>query len=107
MKNLNEIQENIKKLCVDYNMIATNEIRIMDLVSEVGELSKEIIKSTDYGKKEFIITENTESEIGDVFFALITIANQLNISLEKALDKVIIKYKKRFEINNSFGSKKE
>jgi len=101
---MKEIQEKIKKFCKDKNLDSTLEIKVLDLVSEVGEVSKEIIKGTNYGKKDFKITENTESEIGDVLFSLITIANQLDVDLEIALEKVLEKYQKRFEIKKEIRS---
>jgi NTP pyrophosphatase (non-canonical NTP hydrolase) len=101
---MKEIQEKINKFCKDKNLDSTLEIKVLDLVSEVGEVSKEIIKGTDYGKKDFKITENTESEIGDVLFSLITIANQLDVDLEIALEKVLEKYQKRFEVKKGIGS---
>ncbi len=101
---MEDIQEKVKKFCKEKNLESTLEIRMLNLVSEVGELSKEVIKGTNYGKKDFKITENTESEIGDVFFVLITLANDLNIDLEKALEKVLEKYQKRFEVKKEIGS---
>ncbi|MDD4049582.1 MAG: MazG nucleotide pyrophosphohydrolase domain-containing protein [Candidatus ainarchaeum sp.] len=101
---MKKIQEKINKFCKDKNLDSTLEIKVLDLVSEVGEVSKEIIKGTDYGKKDFKITENTKSEIGDVLFSLITIANQLDVDLEIALEKVLEKYQKRFEVKKGIGS---
>jgi NTP pyrophosphatase (non-canonical NTP hydrolase) len=101
---MKKIQEKINTFCKDKNLDSTLEIKVLDLVSEVGEVSKEIIKGTDYGKKDFKITENTESEIGDVLFSLITIANQLDVDLEIALEKVLEKYQKRFEVKKGIGS---
>lgn len=94
---MKDIQEKIKKFCKEKNLESTLEIRTLDLVSEVGELSKEIIKGTNYGKKNFSKTENTEMEIGDVIFSLTVLANELNVDLEKSLDMALEKYKKRLE----------
>lgn len=78
--------------------------RMLDLVSEVGELSKEILKSTDYGKKEFASTESWAEEVGDAFFSLICIANSTGVDLEQSLSQVLDKYQKRIEITQSAGS---
>ena len=71
----------------------------MDLVSEVGEVAKEVLKMTEYGTKPLQFREEIISEIGDVFYSLITVANYFNINLEEALEMVIKKYKQR--INKS------
>ena len=97
---MNEIQEKVNEMIKRYNLESTNEIRFIDLTSEVGELGKEILKGNDYGRKDFCNTDNVESEIGDVLFSLICIANGMNISLEKALENILKKYENRFMIKN-------
>lgn len=101
---MNEIQEKVNEMIKRYNLESTNEIRFIDLASEVGELGKEILKGNDYGKKDFCKTDNVESEIGDVLFSLICIANGMNISLGKAIEKVLKKYENRFLNNGNIGS---
>ena len=71
--------------------------RMLDLVSEVGELSKEILKGSNYGSTSLKSTEDWEEEIGDVYFSLLSLANSTEVSLVKALDKVIYKYEVRLE----------
>ena len=44
------------------------QIRYIDLVSEIGELGKEIIKSTNYGKTPHSSNESTAEEMGDCLF---------------------------------------
>ena len=101
---MNSIQEEVNKLIKKYNLESSVEIRFIDLISELGELGKEILKGNDYGKKDFCNTENLESEIGDTFFSLICVANGLNIDLKKALDSVLAKYENRFVNNGNIGS---
>ena len=90
-------------MCIK-SLESSTEIRFIDLVSELGELGKEILKGNDYGKKEFCITDNLESEIGDVLFSLICVANGLNIDLKSALDGVLEKYEERFSKKGNIGS---
>ena len=101
---MNSIQEKVNELIKKYNLESSVEIRFIDLISELGELGKEILKGNDYGKKEFCNTENIESEIGDTFFSLICVANGLNIDLQSALDNVFNKYENRFSNNGNIGS---
>ena len=93
---MRDIQEKVNDLIKKYDLESSLEIRYIDLVSEVGELGKEILKGNDYGKKDFCNTENLESEIGDVLFSLVCIANGSNIDLQDAFYKVLKKYKERF-----------
>ena len=66
------------------------------IIEEVGELSK-ILQHIEgsRAKKERPNFEKLEEEIGDVFFALICLANVYKISLSEAIIKTVEKYKKR------------
>ena len=44
--------------------------RLLDLISEVGELAKEALQATDYGKTAFHTTPDWEQELGDTLFSL-------------------------------------
>ena len=52
---MNSIQEEVNELIKKYNLESSVEIRFIDLISELGELGKEILKGNDYGKKEIIL----------------------------------------------------
>ena len=101
---MNSIQEKVDELIKKYNLESSVEIRFIDLISELGELGKEILKGNEYGKKDLSNTENLESEIGDTFFSLICVANGLNIDLQNALDNVLNKYENRFSNKGNIGS---
>lgn len=87
------IDEWIKKYGVRY----FNELTNMVILSEeVGELAK--LMARKYGEQSFKI-EKTEEEIkeeisdemADIMFVLICLANQMDIDLEKAIQKNIDK----------------
>lgn len=78
--------------------------RVLDLVSEVGELAKETLNGTEYGQREFEVPPMWESEVGDVLYSLITLANATDIDLGHALDRALEKYTKRIERAGGPGS---
>ena len=80
--------------------------RLLDIQSELGELSKEILKNTNYGKNDFYVSNDFIMEFGDTLYSLICLANETNINMEKALDDALLKYKKRFEQKGNAGSGK-
>lgn len=80
------------------------EARILDLVSEIGELAKEVLKGSDYGASEYTQTSKWEDELADIFFSLICLANSTNINLEDALEKSITKYQQRLNETGEPGS---
>ena len=101
---MKDIQERVKNYIKKYNLESSTEIRFIDLVSEVGELGKEILKGNDYGKKDYCNTDNLKSEVGDVLFSLICIANGLNVDLKQSLEEVLTKYEDRFSKKGNIGS---
>ena len=78
--------------------------RMLDIESEVGELAKEVLKSTKYGTKEFNKTEDFELELGDVLYSILSLADETGVDANVALDKVLAKYRKRIENNDNMGS---
>lgn len=102
--NLSQIQGMVNEFTSGKNMNSSVSIRIIDLASEVGELSKEVLKGTNYGGKNFEKTKEWQSEIGDVLFSLICIANQTDTNLEDSLNYVLNKYEKRFTSKGDLGS---
>jgi len=75
---------------------------LAQMVEEVGELSREL--NNRYGprvKKSPEDTADIGSEIGDIIFAVICIANLHNINLDevwkKKMDKCYVRDKNRFE----------
>ena len=101
---MKEMQEKVKELTLKYNLGGDVDVKFIDLTSEVGELGKEILKGNDYGTKKFEKTDNISSELGDVLFSLICVANELNIEMDEALRIVLDKYEKRFEEKSNIGS---
>lgn len=99
-----QLQEMVKNFSKEKKLNNTVEMRLLDLVSEVGELAKEVLKGTNYGDQPFKITDNLTSEIGDVLFTLICIANETNIDLESSLLEVLDKYNKRYNQKGNLGS---
>ena len=92
---MKKLQEKVKKFCKTYNLDRPVEYRVLDTMSELGEVAKEILKMSDYGQKPVKYKEEIKSELGDLFYSLITIANSFDIDLEDALNIVLEKYEKR------------
>jgi len=101
---LSNLQEKINKFTKDKGLNSNVNVRIIDLASEIGELSKEVLKGTNYGNEQFRKTKEWESEIGDVLFSLICLANETDTSLEECLGYVLVKYERRFDNTGYLGS---
>ncbi|QWB95167.1 nucleotide pyrophosphohydrolase [Mycoplasmatota bacterium] len=101
---LDELQLLIKTFVETRQIDTSVSNRMLDVLSEAGELSKEVLKSTDYGKKSFELTQAFVEEFGDVFFSLICLANRVDINIEDMIDQALIKYHKRFLEHQHIGS---
>lgn len=80
------------------------EIRMLDIASEAGELSKEVIKSTSYGERPFRVTNGLEMELGDLLYSTISFALETGIDPNEAVEKVINKYENRMNAKGNIGS---
>ena len=99
-------QKEVASFVEDNELVTTLKVRLLDLVTEIGELSKEYIKGSNYGQESFRPTIDWTNELGDTFFSLIYVANSTNINLEVALKEALYKYKQRLAIKGDLGSGK-
>ena len=79
-------------------------IRYADVMSEMGELGKELLLSSHYGAKPFQPTDNLAKELGDVIFALSLLANALKLDLDECFEITMDKYNKRYKESGQIGS---
>ena len=94
---MKKIQKKIKEFCKNNNMESPVEHRLLDTMSELGEVAKEILKMSNYGRGPIKYRKELKNELGDVLFSLITVANTFNVDLEEALQQVLKKYKQRLK----------
>ena len=97
-------QKKVAEFLKKHQLEASVEARLIDLLAEVGEVAKETLKGSDYGKGNFHQTPAWEEELGDVFFSLVCLANSTDVDLEKALENALAKYEKRLGEKGDAGS---
>jgi len=100
---LREQQEKVEKFIEENNLEGTPAFRILDLLAEVGEIASDAAKSADYGMNEEDL-EVKKDEIGDAFFSLFAVANDLGVDAEEALNRSLEKYEARISDSGSPGS---
>ena len=98
------MQNIVKEFLDNHNLYCGETIRYIDLSSEIGELGKEIIKSTNYGKQQYSENESTFEEMGDCLFSILALCAELEIDAEKALRYALEKYQKRLGLNGTISS---
>ena len=89
-------QAQVTRFVQQYQLETDVATRYVDLVSEVGELGKEILESTRYGKADYQPGAGATMELGDCLFSLLALAHQMGIDSEAALAGALEKYEQRF-----------
>lgn len=96
-------QERVAAFIAEHELETPPEYRLLDLVSEIGEVAKDAAESTDYGETPADLDINAD-EIGDVLFALLAVAESADIDASAALDEALAKYEERLDTRGSAGS---
>lgn len=77
--------------------------RLLDLVSELGELAKDANTSTAYGADPDALAVS-EDELGDALFALLALCDELDVDAGDALETALTKYEGRLDDDGTPGS---
>jgi len=91
---IQELQKKIDNWIKKYGVRYFSELTNMVLLTEeVGELSRHIARK--YGEQNYKKKVNSKKlikeEIGDIFFVLVCLCNQMNIDLEECISNSISK----------------
>ncbi|MFW5935461.1 MAG: MazG nucleotide pyrophosphohydrolase domain-containing protein [Halolamina sp.] len=79
------------------------DYRLLDLAAEVGEVAADAAESSEYGHSPASLSV-PEDELGDALFALLALADELNIDAGDALETSLSKYETRIENGGDAGS---
>ena len=99
---LSKLQKEVKEVTKNLDLANTPELCGLDFASEVGEVAKEILELTNYGKREHIYNSDLARELGDSLYSLIALANIYDIDLEEQLHNSLEKYKIREQKRKDF-----
>lgn len=102
--DFNVIQKDIEEFVELHNLNTTIPLRILDVITELGELSKEFLIQLDYKDGRIVKSSEIIGELGDVFFSLICVANSLKINIEESINIALTKYRDRMNEKSSIGS---
>ena len=98
------MQQKVQAFLEAFQLQCPIESRYIDLVSEIGELGKEILQSTNYGKNDFAPRAALQEEMGDCLFSLLALCEALHLDSGSALQSVLDKYRKRLLEKGHAGS---
>ncbi|MFQ3293124.1 MAG: NTP pyrophosphatase (non-canonical NTP hydrolase) [Halobacteriales archaeon] len=98
-----DAQDRVATFVTDNDLEAPPAYRLLDLTSELGEVAEEMNESTTYGTNPEALAV-AEDEIGDALFALLALAEQVDVDAEAALATALEKYETRIESTGGAGS---
>jgi NTP pyrophosphatase (non-canonical NTP hydrolase) len=88
-------QAKVKEFTKIHNLTSSPAVAMLDLLSELGEVAKDILRSSDYKTDLSCKEPQAWDELGDVFYSLLTLANELNYNIDHGLDIALSKYRNR------------
>ena len=90
----------------NHNLDHEPSVYALDLVSELGEVAKEILLATNYGKRPFRgATSTLSGELGDALYSLCQLATAAGVDLDEAFTATLQKYEQRWQDDKQIGSK--
>jgi NTP pyrophosphatase (non-canonical NTP hydrolase) len=82
---VHELQQYVAETADRLGLHATPATLLLDLQAKVGALAEEVIRATEHGRRPFRPTRDWEAQLGDVAFALITLADQTGVDTGQAV----------------------
>jgi NTP pyrophosphatase (non-canonical NTP hydrolase) len=79
-------------------------VHALDLSSEVGELAKEVLLATDYGRRPARFRPELANEIGDVLYSLLALAEVCGVDAGQALRAALKRYEGRLAVRGAASS---
>ena len=97
-------QTKAAKFSQKHNLSHPPSVYALDLISELGEVAKEILLGTDYGQRPFQATPTLSGELGDALYSLCQLATTAGVDLDQAFTITLQKYEQRWQEKRHFGS---
>ncbi|OQA94172.1 MAG: hypothetical protein BWY25_02904 [Chloroflexi bacterium ADurb.Bin222] len=103
-QSLSETQRRVADFLAAHALEAPLMERLLDLVSEVGELAQAALATSEYGRAPFTVTAAWCEELGDVTFALLGVAAASDVDLATALEDALEKLARRLATTGDAAS---
>lgn len=98
-----DAQDRVASFVQTHDLRAPAAYRTLDLAAEVGEIAAAVAGTTDYGAEPSAVAV-PDDELGDALFALLALADNLEVDAEEALETSLAKYESRIETDGDPGS---
>ena len=97
-------QRRVAAFAQKHDLLHRPAIHALDLTAELGEVVKEILLATDYGRRDPIARSELTGEIGDTLYSLLALAEACQVDAGAALEAALAKYERRLAERGNAGS---
>jgi len=97
-------QQKVAAFAQRHNLLHDPATHALDLVSEVGEVVKEMLLATDYGRRAPQFRPQLADELGDTLYSLLMLAEACRVETDSALSAALEKYEHRLVEHRETGS---
>jgi NTP pyrophosphatase (non-canonical NTP hydrolase) len=98
-------QQRVADFARRHDLLYDPATHALDLVSEVGEVAKEVLLSTDYGRRTSQSRPRLADELGDALYSLLLLAEACGVDASDALGAALQKYERRLAQRGEPSSK--
>ena len=82
---MRELQQYVADTADRLGLHATPATLLLDVQARVGALADEVVRATQHGRRPFRPTPEWEMLLGDLTFAMVTLADQTGVDADRAL----------------------
>ena len=82
---MRELQHFVAETADRLGLHATPATVLLDLQARVGALAGEVVRATEHGRRPFRPTRDWEVLLGDLAFAVVTLADQTGVDTDRAV----------------------
>ena len=97
-------QERAGEFAKERNLDHAPGVYALDVMSEMGEVAKEILLASDYGAHAPQFGPHLAAKLGDLLYSICMLATSSGVDLESAFNKTLEKYDRRWETIGELGS---
>lgn len=98
-------QQRVSAFIQHHGLLHDPTTHALDLVSEVGEVAKEVLLATDYGRRAPQFSQELAGELGDALYSLLALIQVCGVDADSALDAALGKYDLRLAERGEAGSR--
>jgi NTP pyrophosphatase (non-canonical NTP hydrolase) len=89
-----------------HDLLGEPAIHLLDLLSELGEVAKELLLASDYGRGARVqFRPELAGELGDALYSLLALMEACGVDASSALNAALEKYEQRLAESQDAGSK--